>query len=307
MKLLTGKDVTVPLNEQLASQVKGYAELIRALVKKVEKNGNAEAEIIRIARQRGHRPIDYMRYAELGAVLGNLRLVGGSRILDAAGPQWLTFALAVRHPDVEFYYINLTDYELLPFVQLKELLELDNITIQREDLRKLSFPDEYFDEILSISVIEHVYPEVGGDDLALMELKRVMRKDGSIVITVPCKEKANVVYIKGDVYERSGTGNQFFAREYSPETLMALVSRSGLVNRGVNYISEVPSLSSIDYLEWGPLRGTRRAWLLLRLYRRVERLLGIRVEEILALRNLSVTTREAPRLVNAALYLQKAV
>jgi hypothetical protein len=140
-----------------------------------------------------------------------------------------------------------------------------------------------------------------------MELKRVIREDGSIVITVPCKEKANVVYIKGDVYERSGTGNQFFAREYSPETLMALVSRSGLVNRGVSYISEVPSLFSIDYLEWGPLRGTRRAWLLLRLYRRVERLLGIRVEEILALRKLSVTTGETPRLVNAALYLQKAV
>ena len=80
-----------------------------------------------------------MRYAEFGAVLGGLRLERGSRILDAAGPQWLTFALAAQHADVEFHYINLTDYELLPFMRLRELLELDNLTIGREDLRKVSF------------------------------------------------------------------------------------------------------------------------------------------------------------------------
>jgi SAM-dependent methyltransferase len=296
----------VPLNDPLATQVKRYAEIIRTLVKKIEKNANVEQEIQRIARQRARRPIDYMRYAEFGAVVGGLRLQRGSRILDAAGPQWLTFALAAQHPDVEFHYINLTDYELLPFMRLRELLELDNITIRREDLRKLSFPDEHFDEILSISVIEHVYPEEGGDILALRELKRVIKNEGSIIITVPCKEKANVVYIQGDVYERSGTGKQFFAREYSPETLAAMVNRLGFLNDGLNYISEVPSLSSIDYLEWGPLRGTWRARLLLRLYRGVERLLRIPVEEILALHKLSVTTGETPRLVNAVLHLTKA-
>ena len=184
--------------------------------------------------------------------LGKLRLVKGSRILDAAGPQWLTFALAVQYPDVEFHYMNLTDYELLPFMRLKELLELDNIYIRREDLRKLSFPDEYSDEILSISVIEHVYPEEGGDSLALLELKRVVKKGGNVIITVPCKEKANVVYISGDVYELLGTGKQFFAREYSAETLTALINRSGFLNGGLNYIAEVPSLFSSTISNGGP-------------------------------------------------------
>ena len=297
----------MPLNEQFSAQVKEYAGIIRGLVKNIENNRNLDREIQRIARQRARSPIDYMRYAEFGAVLAHLRLARGSRILDAAGPQWLTFALAAQHPDVEFHYVNLTDYELLPFERLRKLLKLDNLIIQREDLRQLSFPDEYFDEILSISVLEHVYPEVGGDDLSLLELKRVLKKDGSIVATMPCKEKANVVYIQGNVYERSGAGKQFFAREYSPKTLRALIDRVGFYCAGLSYISEVPSLSSIDYLEWGPLRGTPQAKLLLKLYRGVQRVFGLQVEEILALRKLSVTTAETPRLVNAVLHLRKAV
>ena len=120
----------MPLNEQLASQLKGYAELIRVLVKKVEKNRNAEAEIIRIARQRRYRPIDYMRYAEFGAALRSLRLERGSRVLDASGPQWLTFALALQHTDIEFYYINVS-------IPVEEILALQKLSAMADTTPRL--------------------------------------------------------------------------------------------------------------------------------------------------------------------------
>jgi ubiquinone/menaquinone biosynthesis C-methylase UbiE len=295
----------VPLDEQFAAQVREHAKIIRNLVKTIKNNRNINQEVCEIARQRARRPIDYMRYAEFAAVLARLELRDGSRVLDAAGPQWLTLALAAQHPNIEFHYVNLTDYEILPFEEIRKLLQLDNLTIRHEDLRNLSFPDEYFDEIVSISVLEHVYPEEGGDDTALAELKRVMRTDGSIIMTVPCKEKANVVYVQGNVYERTAAGKQFFAREYDPQTLRALINRGGFFCEALNYISEVPSLMSIDYLEWGPLRGTVQARLLLKLYRGTEKFLRIPVEEILAFHKLSVTTGGAPRLVNAALHLRR--
>jgi SAM-dependent methyltransferase len=297
----------VALSEPFTIQVKEYARIIRRLAKEIADNKNADQEIRRIARRRARRPIDYMRYAEFGAASAHLSLAPGSRILDAAGPQWLTLALAAKHSDVKFHYINLTDYELSPFERIRELLAVDNLVIQREDLRHLSFADKYFDEVLSISVLEHVYPETGGDDAALAELRRVIKNNGSIVATVPCKKEANVVYIQGNVFERLGSGKQFFAREYSPQTLAALISRTGFSCEALSYISEVPSLSSIDYLEWGPLRGTLQAKLLLRVYRVAARLLGLPIEEILALRKLSVSADENPRLVNALLHLRKPV
>ncbi|MEW5967865.1 MAG: class I SAM-dependent methyltransferase [Pseudomonadota bacterium] len=297
------------LDQNLLAEVGVYEATIRTQARRVAESVGVDGEMRRTSAHRAKSPIDYMRYAEFGAVLSGLKLKPGSRVLDAGGPQWLTFALAARNPDVQFQYINYADYEVQPFERIRSELGLDNLTISKEDLRQLSFPDESFDEIFSISVLEHVYPEEGGDALALSEIKRILKQGGSVILTTPCKEKPNVVYVYGDVYERTAAqqDKQFYAREYSAHTLGQLLDKTRYENADVAYISEIPSLLSIDYLEWGPMRGKPLAKLLLRLIRTFARISGLPIERTLAASKLSISSAEAPRLVNAVIQMRKAI
>lgn len=60
------------------------------------------------------------------------------------------------------------------------------------DARKTPFPEEFFDAIVAISTIEHVgigyygdpvYPE--GDFIVMRELKRILKKGGQLLMTLP--------------------------------------------------------------------------------------------------------------------------
>ena len=75
----------------------------------------------------------------------------------------------------------------------------ENITYQYGDLRALSFPDNFFDEVACISTLEHVgmdntlyardlkYKEHHEKDfmIAINELRRVVKPGGKVYITVP--------------------------------------------------------------------------------------------------------------------------
>lgn len=75
--------------------------------------------------------------------------------------------------------------------------EVDGIIKKQADIRKTDFPDNYFDLILCISTIEHVgrnnsiYTEntepidMTGDFEAVVEMKRILKKGGKLIITVP--------------------------------------------------------------------------------------------------------------------------
>jgi SAM-dependent methyltransferase len=47
-----------------------------------------------------------------------------------------------------------------------------------QDLSKLSFPDNFFDKIISFNVIEHI----SGQDSVMKELKRVLKPNGTIIM-----------------------------------------------------------------------------------------------------------------------------
>lgn len=145
------------------------------------------------------RPIDYMRWAEFAALLPRLALWPAERVLDVGSPQWLTLALADAHPETELVYTNIIERELAPFHRIAEVLGLSNVTYQVEDARALTFDDATFHHVVSVSVIEHIFPEVGGDEQALRELVRVLRPDGRVHLTMPCKDRRNVIYLDGAV------------------------------------------------------------------------------------------------------------
>lgn len=61
-----------------------------------------------------------------------------------------------------------------------EKKNLGNVVIG--DICKNNFPDNNFDAILATDVIEHI----ADDNLALKEMRRIIKDDGKIIITAPC-------------------------------------------------------------------------------------------------------------------------
>jgi SAM-dependent methyltransferase len=284
---------------ELAQRVQRLAE--RALDKRPRRDPARGA-----ARTARVRPIDYMRWAELEAILPRLELRAGERVLDVGSPQWLTLALADAHPAVTFVYTNIIEKELAAFRRIADVLGLSNVTYQLEDVRALSFGDGAFDRVISVSVIEHIFPEVGGDEQALGELARVLRPEGRVHLTLPFKARRNVIYLAGAVYEREGAGKQFFAREYDREQLDALIAGSPFAIDGeADLITERSGLFALDAYAWGPRsnRITRAAFGVAQLV--TERVLRRSFEARLARRYLSASPTAAGRLVNIALVLKR--
>lgn len=58
---------------------------------------------------------------------------------------------------------------------------------QKADIRKLPFPENFFDRVFCISVLEHIWkiPEKIGDDpmIAIKELMRILKPGGLLIIT----------------------------------------------------------------------------------------------------------------------------
>ncbi len=75
--------------------------------------------------------------------------------------------------------------------------EVKGIIPKQADIRNTDFPDNYFDLIYCISTLEHVgrnnsvYAEnaetidAGGDFKAVQEMKRILKRGGKLIITVP--------------------------------------------------------------------------------------------------------------------------
>ena len=244
------------------------------------------------------RPMNYMRHAEFEAVLADLSLKAGMLVLDASSPQWLCLYLAHKNPGTRFIYMNIIDRELDPFRQIAQALKLSNITYAKGDLRALDYPDHHVDLAISVSVIEHVYPEVGGDVAALRELRRVLKPDGHLVLTVPYKAQRNLVYTEGPVYERNASGKNFYAREYDRAMFDALVADSQMRVVSSVTIRERPGVLAIDALEWGWGRPHRIVKLFMRVLRRVERVLGLAIDGPLARHYMQIDSQGSGRLVN---------
>lgn len=58
-----------------------------------------------------------------------------------------------------------------------------NLNVQKADVTKMPFEDESFDVILSNHVMEHIEDE----EKFQLEMKRVLKSDGKIILTVPYK------------------------------------------------------------------------------------------------------------------------
>lgn len=102
-----------------------------------------------------------------------------------------------------------------------------NVIYRYEDLRKLSFPDEYFDAVVCISTLEHVGMDntclYGADERkkenapaaylqAVQELKRALKKGGTLYLTMPYGAYKNYQWFQ--IFDAEMVGK--LKKEFSP-------------------------------------------------------------------------------------------
>jgi SAM-dependent methyltransferase len=279
---------------------------IKGLALNAINNLSVSDHAYRIARYSAKHPIDYMRYAEFDAILKDLVITPGMEILDISSPQWFSIYLAGKYPETVFHYINITDKEVDPYKRIVESIGIKNLRYKKEDVRALKYASGMFAKAISISVIEHIYPKVNGDLMALAEIRRVLKPDGELLLTVPYKEKHNIVYMDGPVYERNAKKGNFFAREYDEEMFHQLVGSGGFALRDCWFICERMGMFSKDYYEWGPGKDVKSlSKCLLKVIRQVEHLPSISFDSMLAKRYLSISREINGRVVNISAALVK--
>jgi ubiquinone/menaquinone biosynthesis C-methylase UbiE len=171
------------------------------------------------------------------------------RILDIGSPKLLSLYLAEKI-GAEVFSTDIEDYFIQEYSFLRQLIKMseEKFHIGVEDGRKLSFEDNYFNKIYSISVIEHI-PDCG-DTECLKEIARVLSSGGRCVITVPFSPVSKVEFKEVPFYwSKSSTfladGKVFYQRRYSEEDLYnRLINPSGLKLKKLKYVGENVMINS---------------------------------------------------------------
>jgi ubiquinone/menaquinone biosynthesis C-methylase UbiE len=177
-------------------------------------------------------PCTYWRNIEVPAVLTHLRVEPGQKVLDIGSPKlpslyvWKTLGAEVWATDLFPYFVD----EYRHFSErLRAPSPCPAYHIEVQDATTLPYPDEYFDKVFSISVLEHI--EGDGDTSAMREIARVLKQGGLCCLTFPFATRYSEESTTKTLYYKKPTDGKpvFFQRHYDEQTVQRrLVAPSGL-------------------------------------------------------------------------------
>jgi SAM-dependent methyltransferase len=158
------------------------------------------------------------RIVEVPFVLRNLTYPFRGRVLD----------VGYLESEVIFQLVSL-GYETWGIDIRPQLLKFPGIHAVQGDVRQYPFPDAYFDTVIVLSTVEHIglvaYGNANydseGDLHALQAVNRVLKTDGSLLLTVP--------------FGRQGKTPWY--RVYDHHALLALLTNAGFKVETENYWS----------------------------------------------------------------------
>ena len=183
-------------------------------------------------------PVSIVRYFEFDFVNSSLDFQNENKILDIASPYLFGFYASSKY-QLEYYYINPDERDLANVNSLSAKMIFKGKYIPKPmDALNLSFPDNYFDKIISISVIEHIKDD--GDSSAVKEIWRTLKPGGLFSFTVPVKKIFEVEYRNRDEYnlDKNDKANKyFFQRIYDKrkieERLLSSISNYEIIQQKV--------------------------------------------------------------------------
>jgi SAM-dependent methyltransferase len=173
-------------------------------------------------------PVGYWRFLPMAYLLYYAAKNPSSRILDVASPKLVSLYLAHRN-NVDVQATDLDDEKLFSRWKVAaDALDAKNYHVSFQDARHLRFPDNYFDLVYSISVIEHI-PE-DGDTQALQEFQRVLKPGGIALVEVPYRRRAEMIYMP---YTSKGVPSAdgkpvFYERYYDSQSVDHRLKASGM-------------------------------------------------------------------------------
>lgn len=166
-------------------------------------------------------PVSIVRYFEFDYVLNNLKIDKNSRILDISSPYLFGFYL-IDKTECKYKYINPDIKDLANVNSLAKKLKFGvkylTECLDVESLNK--YPENYFDNVISISVIEHIAND--GDSIALKEMWRVLKISGRLIVTFPVAKQYEEQFKTDDIYnlQKSNVNNNyFFKRSYDEKNI----------------------------------------------------------------------------------------
>jgi predicted SAM-dependent methyltransferase len=166
-------------------------------------------------------PVSIVRYFEFPFCHQAINWEKVTNYLDVSSPRLFFLFLLDRYPHLSVNVINPDKSDLNETREIIEMLGFKKrVVLENQNALQLDYPDQHFDVVTSISVLEHIPSD--GDQEAIKELWRVLKPGGKLIITVPCMKIYQEEYREKDVY---GLGNPqkanqyFFQRLYDYESL----------------------------------------------------------------------------------------
>jgi ubiquinone/menaquinone biosynthesis C-methylase UbiE len=144
-------------------------------------------------------PVSIVRYFEYDFAVKNLSLIEKVKnVLDISSPYLFGF-YCCNKLNLNYTYLNpdLNDLTLVKKYSSK-VIPHRNYKAETGDATKLDFPNNYFDSVISISVIEHINND--GDAAAIKEMWRVLKPSGVLILTFPVSKFFNIEYSESDTY-----------------------------------------------------------------------------------------------------------
>jgi predicted SAM-dependent methyltransferase len=166
-------------------------------------------------------PVSIVRYFEFAFALESTNWASMRKCLDVSSPRLFFIYLLKKFPSIQFDIINpdVKDIgETKEYLDVLKLKRQANV-VSREALH-IHFPDNSYDIVTSISVLEHVPDDE--DMLVIRKLWNLLKSGGRLIITVPCAQSYFEEWRQVDVYGQGNPekdGNYFFQRIYDLPTL----------------------------------------------------------------------------------------
>src|SRR2546428_5393771 len=141
-------------------------------------------------------PVGYWRLIPNAFAYQEFLRLNNPRILDVGSPKLPSVFFATK-TDQEVHATDLDDAKIFSrWKAAANALGLANYFVEYQDARRLTYPDESFDFVYSISVIEHIPDD--GDTASLREFRRVLKPGGILVIPIPYRPERDDIWLPFD-------------------------------------------------------------------------------------------------------------